>query len=196
MGGDLIRAEKYVLELEAADEFFGAKARDLILPDDTDRVEFWQNMLNNNQNKTGINEAFGKAYLNKNNVEEAKKCFENEIRLNPDKNILYIDVGRYYIMQAMYNRDKIDSLSSYINDAFDVYLNSKPEPINPLKAFAISKQAMIKFRTGDKEAGEKLQKEAASYDSNYSRAFGIPSQILFDPIDKISDAHVYFSRPF
>ncbi|MBU4486292.1 MAG: tetratricopeptide repeat protein [Candidatus Delongbacteria bacterium] len=196
MGGDSIRAEKYVLELESADIVLGAKARDLILPDDADRVEFWQKILKNNQNKTGINEALGKAYLYEDNVEEAKKCFENEIRLDPNKNILYVDIGRYYLMQAMQNRNKIDSLSTYVIDAFEVYLNSKPEPINSMKAFALGNQAMIKFQSSDKEGGKVLQQKAESYDPNYSKAFGTPSKLLFDQPDKVSDAHSYFSRPF
>jgi hypothetical protein len=55
---------------------------------------------------------------------------------------------------------------------------------------------MIKFRTGDKENGSKLQEEAKILDPNYSKAFGTPGQILFDPPDEISRVHAYFSRPF
>lgn len=96
----------------------------------------------------------------------------------------------------MQNPTKIDSLAPFIEGPFETYLNSKPEPVNPLKAFVIGNLANIKFRTGDKENGNNLQEEAMTLDPNYSKAFATPSQILFDSPDKISRVHVYFSRPF
>jgi len=107
-----------------------------------------------------------------------------------------MDLGRKNIMQVMRNPDKLDSLSIQIINTFETYLNSKPEPINPLKAFALSKMAMVKFRTGNQDEGKKLSLRAKEYDVYYSKAFAIPSQILFVPPDKISRTHNYFFRPF
>ena len=42
MGGDPSIAEKYVQELEAADIAIGAKAREIVLPEDADYIEFWK----------------------------------------------------------------------------------------------------------------------------------------------------------
>jgi tetratricopeptide (TPR) repeat protein len=196
MGGDSAKAEKYVQELAKADVVFGAKARNIVMPENAGHVEFWQKIKENQIDNADVHEALGKTYLSNDNVEEAIKCFEKAISLNSMKNILYVDLGRYYMMQAMQNPEKGDSLATLIENAFETYINSQPEPINPFKAFVIGKLAMIKFRTDDKEAGNKLHEEAMTLDPYYSKAFGTPPQILFDPPDEISHFHGYFFRPF
>lgn len=196
MGGDSAKAEKYVRELEEADVVFGAKAREIVMPEDANYIEFWQKIEEMQMDNANVHEAMGKAYLYKDNIVEATKYFEKAINLNSKKNILYVDLGRYYLMQAMQNPAKIDSITPLIENAFEIYLNSQPEPINPLKAFVIGTLAMIKFRTGDEEGGNRLNEEATILDPYFSKAFGTPSQILFDPPDEISRVHGYFFRPF
>lgn len=196
MGGDSLKADTYAKQLEKIDEMYGAKARELLLPEDVDRIEFWKKIKENHANDADVHEALGKAYLYKNNIDEASKCFEKAISLDSTKNNLHVDIGRYYLMQAMQNRVQLDSVAYLIENAFEIYLNSKPEPINPLKAFVIGKLASVKFRIGDKENGNKLQVEANTLDPNYSKAFATPSQILFNSPDAISRVHVYFTRPF
>jgi len=196
MGGDPSIAEKYVQELETADVVYGAKAREIIMPENADYTGFWKKIAENQINNADVYEALGKTYLYKENIEEATKVFEKAISLNSEKNILYVDLGRYYLMQAMQNPKSLDSLAPQIQKEFEVYLKSQPEPIIPLKAYVIGQLAMIKQRTGDKEGGNKLIDEAKALDPNYSKAFGIPSQILLDPPDKISRVHTFFFRPF
>jgi tetratricopeptide (TPR) repeat protein len=196
MGGDSAKAEKYVRELEEADVVFGAKAREIVMLEYSTYVAFWQKIKESQMDNADVHEALGKAYLYNDNVEEAIKCFDKAMSLNSNKNILYVDLGRYYMMQAMQDPEMITSVAPLIESAFETYLNSQPEPIDPLKAFVIGKLAMIKSQTGDKEGGNKLYEEAMALDPYFSKAFGTPSQILFDPPDKVSRAHVYFFRPF
>jgi len=196
MGGDSDEAEKYVRELEKADFEFGAKAREILMPEEANHVVFWKNIKKDQMNNDVILEALGRAYLNTNNVEEAIKSFEKAKDLNPKKNILYVDLGRYYMMQAMQNPGKLNSVFPMIENSFESYLNSQPEPINPLKAFVLGQLAKIKFRMDDKESGNKYHEKATALDPNYSKAFGTPSQILFDPPYDISRVHGYFFRPF
>ncbi|MCK4816897.1 tetratricopeptide repeat protein, partial [bacterium] len=174
----------------------GAKAREIVMPEGADYIEFWQKIEETQMDNDDVHEALGKAYLYNDNVEEAIKCFEKAISLDSKKNILHVDLGRYYMMQAMQNPEMLNSVAPLIENAFETYLNSQPEPINPLKAFVISKLAMIKFHTGDEEGGNKLHKEAMTLDPYHLKAFGTPSQILFDPPDEISRVHGYFFRPF
>lgn len=196
MGGDSAKAEKYVRDLEDTDVVFGAKAREIVMSEDANYIEFWQKIKEKQMDNANIHEALGKAYLYSDNIEEATKYFVKAISLNSNKNILYVDLGRYYLMQAMQNPAQLDSLTSLIKNAFETYLNSQPEPINPLKAFVISKLAMIKFRTGDEEGGNRLNEEAMILDPYFSKVFGIPPQILFDSPNEISHFHGYFFRPF
>jgi len=196
MGGDSVKAEKYTQELEKADVVFGAKAREIVMPEEANYIEFWQKIEQKHKDNADVHEALGRVYLYNENIEEATKCFEKAISLNARKNILYVDLGRYYMMQAMQNPAKLDSLAPLVKNTFETYLNSQPEPINPLKAFVIGTLAKIKFRMGDKENGNKLHKEAMTLDPNYSKGFGTPCQILFDPPGEISRVHAYFFRPF
>ena len=196
MGGDSAKAEKYSQELEGEDVVFGAKAREIVMPEDANYIEFWQKIEEEQMDNANVHEALGKAYLYNDNIEEATKCFEKAISLNSKKNILYVDLGRYFLMQAMQNPVKLDSLTPLINKAFETYLNSQPEPINPLKAFVIGTLAMIKFRTGDEEGGNKLYEEAMILDPYFSKTFGTPPYILFDSPNEISHFHGYFFRPF
>jgi tetratricopeptide (TPR) repeat protein len=196
MGGDSAKAEKYSQELEEADVMFGAKAREIVMPEEANYIEFWQKIKEKQMDNANVYEALGKAYLYNDNIEEATKCFEKAISLNSKKNILYVDLGRYFLMQAMQNPVKLDSLATLIEEAFEIYLNSQPEPINPLKAFVISKLAMIQYRTGDSDEGNRLRDVAKSLDPYYSVAFGTPPEILFNPPDEISSYHGYFFRPF
>lgn len=196
MGGDSVKAEKYTGELEKADVVFGAKAHEIVMPEEADYIEFWQKIEQKHKDNADVYEALGRVYLFKENIEQASKYFKKAISLSAEKNILYVDLGRYYMMQAMQNPAKLDSLALLIKNTFEAYLKSQPEPINPLKAFVIGTLAKIKFRKGDKETGDKLHKEAMSLDPNYSKGFGIPCQILFDPPGEISRVHAYFFRPF
>ena len=91
MGGDSVKAEKYVRELEEADVVFGAKAREIVMPENANYVAFWQKIKENQMDNADVHEALGRAYLHNDNVEEATKCFEKAIRLNTKKKILYVD---------------------------------------------------------------------------------------------------------
>lgn len=195
-GGDREIAQTYTQELEEADVVFGAKARELLMPDNSDFIMFWQNVKVNNAANAEIYEALGKAYLRNDKPDLAKGWFDQAVSLNPNYQVLYIDLGNYYLMQAMQNIKPLKSVSAKIENALTRYLNSEPKPIAPLKAYAIGKLAMIKLRTGDAKAGNELVGVARCIDPNYSKAFGIPSQILFDRPDKISHAFTYFFRPF
>ena len=196
VGGDSVKAEQYARELEKADVVFGAKAMEIVMPEDANYIEFWQKVLENQKDNADLQEALGRAYLHKQNEEEAKKCFDKAKNLDPKKNILYLELGRYHMMQAMQNQAKLDSLFPLIEDSFETFLNSQPEPINPMKAFVLGQLAKMKFRMDDKESGNKYHEKAKALDSYYSKAFGTPSQILFDPPNEISRVHGYFFRPF
>jgi len=72
---------------------------------------------------TKVNEVLGRVYLRHKNIEEATKCFEKAISLNAKKNILYVDLGRYYMMQAMQNLAKLDSLAPLIKNKNVIFYN-------------------------------------------------------------------------
>lgn len=197
IGGDSAKAEKYTQELEKADVVFGAKARAILMPHDANPIEFWQKIVAKEMDNADAHEALGRVYLLKENPEEATQCFEKAISLNPRKNILYIELGRYYSMLGMTKPAEYDSFAPQIENAFETFLKSKPEPSNPLKAYAIGYLAFVKGHMGDKEAEQELCKEGKALDTAFSmpQGIGAPHYNLFIPPDEIPHFG-YLSRPF
>ncbi len=48
-GGDKSKAEQYAKKLEGMDEVFGAKARWILMPEDANRVDYWQKVMKNHE---------------------------------------------------------------------------------------------------------------------------------------------------
>ncbi|RLD77807.1 MAG: hypothetical protein DRJ10_11325, partial [Bacteroidetes bacterium] len=174
----------------------GAKARGIIMNEDDDKIAFWKSINKKLPENTDVYEALGRSYLHKEKVEEAKKCFRKAMALNPEKSTLHLELGRYYMMQAMRNEKVLDSIAPLIEEEFNKYLDQKPEPNNPMQAWVISNLARIKYRTGNKKSGGKLMAKAKKLDPFYSKAFAVPSQSLFSPPGKIVRGHSYYFRPF
>jgi tetratricopeptide (TPR) repeat protein len=96
MGGDKSKAEQYAKKLEEMDEIFGAKARAILLPEEADYVGYWQKVLKKHEGNAEVLRELGRAYLFKDQVEEGVKCFEEAVRIDPEHNILFLDVARYH----------------------------------------------------------------------------------------------------
>jgi hypothetical protein len=107
-----------------------------------------------------------------------------------------LDLGRYYLMMAMQNPDILDSVGPIIKTHFENYLNSTPEPCNPMKAWTYSKMAMIDNYSGNTQSAERNSSTASQLDPFHSPAFGKPSALLFAaPSEKVHEQSYYFS-PF
>jgi tetratricopeptide (TPR) repeat protein len=195
-GGDPAKAEKYTKELEKADAVLGAQAREMMLPEDTDLVAFWQKVLEDNPGNADVLERLGKAYLYEDKDEQGIQYIKQAIRLNPEKNILHLDIARYYMYQAMRDMNKLETLAPKMDEAYMAYIVSKPKPIPSMLAYAKGSLGRIKSHTGDKELANKLGNEAKLLDPSFSKATGIPDQNLFIPPEQIPHGFVYFTRPF
>ena len=196
MGGDSIKAEKYAQELESEDLVYGAKAREILMPEDADYIAYWTNLNKEHNDNAELIEALGRIYLFENDPEKAWENFDKALRLDESKNYLYIEMGRFYTMQAMQGQISVDSAVPLIVAEYDNYLESQPEPCNPMKAWTKGQMAMLNFRTGNEDSGNALLDEAKELDPYFSRAFGFPDQILFVPPDATSYSFSYLSRPF
>ena len=196
MGGNTEKAEQYTLDLEKQDLVCGAKAREIIMLEDADYVAYWTELIDNNRKNAELYESLGKVYLFANEPVNARANFKKAMKMDYSKSYLYLDMGRYYTMQAMQGQITIDSAVTLITAEYDKYLSSKSEPINPMKAWTKGQLAMLKFRTGDEDGGKLLMEEAKAMDPYFSMAFGTPHPILFVPIDVVSQKFQYLSRPF
>jgi len=196
-GGDKSKAEQYAKQLEALDEVFGAKARSILLPEEVDRVDYWQKVLKKHEGNVDVIEELGKAYLRADKVDDAVSCFEKAIEIDPKKASLFLDLSIYHTFRAMRAGDDKELLQTCAisgDAAVARYIES--EPIQPMLAYAIGVRAKYKFFSGDKEQGQALFKEAEALDPYFSKATGAPHPYLFIPPGEISQNHRYLMRPF
>jgi tetratricopeptide (TPR) repeat protein len=195
-GGDKSKAEQYARKLEAKDKVFGAKAKSILLPEDANRVDYWQNALKQNEGNADVLEELGKAYLMANNVDNAVSCFEKAIAIKPEKSFLFLDLSIYHTFSAMRAGNDSELLHKAITSgdaAVTRYLDSKP--VLPMQAYALGVQYKFKSRLAGKEQAEKILKKAEALDYYFSKALGIPNPDLFIPPDEISHNHRYLFRP-
>lgn len=196
MGGDKAKAEKYAKELEETDLVAGAKAREILMPEDADYVDFWGKIINQAPDNPDAFQAMGRIYLFMEDIENATKYYQQAIDLDPTKNVLYLDLGRYYLMMAMQNPTILDSVAPLIEEQFNKYLNFNPKPIRPMRAWTFNQLAMINKHLGDEEAFEKLKQIAEDLDPYRSFAFGKPGMVTYCPPDVIVHEQGYYLSPF
>jgi len=194
-GGDKSKAEHYAKQLEEKDEIFGAKAKSILLPEEADRVEYWQNVLKEHKGNADVLVELGRAHLYKDEVEEGVSCFKQAMTIDPQRSILLLDIGRYHLYKAMRDEKLMDQELPLAQEAFNKYLSSEPTT-PPLEAYTLELLAKIKWGMGDNEAVAQLRERARTIDPYHSKASGVPSPELFVPPGQISYNHRYLFRPF
>lgn len=194
LGGNRKKAEEYIYQLEKEDVIYAARAKELIMPWDADRVAFWEEIPDNYKANAEVLAGLGKAYMYNNNIDECRSYFNRTVETDPEKDILYLDFARYLMMNSReengFNQDKL----SLAFDEFSNYLDMKP--IRPLQAFSYSLMARIKQMMGDPAEAENLLKQAEDTDPYFSTAFGNPPLVLFTPPTEVAYYHGSFFRPF
>jgi len=195
-GGDKSKAEQYAKKLEKLDEVYGAKARWILMPEDANRVEYWQKVMKNHQGNTDVLEEMGKAYLDADNVNDAVLCFEKAIKIDPEKSFLFMDLSIYHTWAALCAKDTSELRQRAIaagDAAVTRYLDSKP--VLPMRAYALGVQYKYKAHSGHKEQADELLKKAKELDPYFSKATGAPHPDLFIAVDEIPHSHRYLFRP-
>ena len=193
MGGDKAKAEEYAQKLEEMDEIFGAKARVILLPEETDIVDYWQKVLEKHERNAEVLKDLGRAYFIEDRAEEGTKCFEEAVQIDPDQNVLILDLARYYGM-TMRDETKREAAGAMAEKMYKKYLDS--EPIPPLKAFALRQLAILKRIMGDEEETKALWEEVDTIDPFVSKASGVPYPGLFIPPGEIYRGHRHLFYPF
>ncbi len=196
MGGDKTKAEKYAQMLEKQDKFYGARARLVMMPEGTNMIEYWKNYISKNGESPEALNALAAAALLNDDLETAKESFTKAMTIDKSQNIRLLDLARFHMMKVMQNRDaaaeELPKAKAYI----DQYLASKPEPIRPLKAYALGMKINIERFLGNNAEAEKAMNDASTLDSHFSRAFGIPSLAQFEPPTIPDHQFVSFFSPF
>ncbi len=196
MGGDKTKAETYTQKLEKQDKFFGAKARLVMMPEGTNMIEYWKNYISKNGESPEALNVLGSAALLNDDLETAKESFIKAMTIDKSQNIRLLDLARFHMMKVMQNRDagteELPKSKAYIEQ----YLGSIPEPIIPLKAYALGMKINIERFLGNNAEAEKAMNDASALDPHFSRAFGIPLLSQFEPPTKPDHQFVSFFSPF
>jgi len=198
LAGEKEKAEMHTSYLEEKDLYFGMLAREAMLPENASPIDYWKEKRNDHMNDTRIAIKLGKAYLLDGNIEEARPLLMSAINEDPKYNILYLQIARYHMYQAMWDQGKAEEELPLSKAAIKQYLESEPEPIAPLRAWAIGKLAMFNRFSGDMEEFNRLNKEANALDPSFSKASGLPGLDLYVPPGEIyrSSDYTSFLRPF
>lgn len=196
MGGSKTKAEEYTQQLEKMDKFFGAKARLVMMPEKTDMVKYWKDYISENGEDCKSLKELGVASLYNDDIETSKISFEKAIALDKSQNIRLLDLSRYHMMKVMQNRDLANDELPKSKVYIQQYLDSAPEPIAPLKAYAMGMLVKIEMFSGNQEEGQKLMTAAKELDPYFSRATGIPSLALFEPPNKLDLQFMSFFSPY
>ncbi len=191
MGGDSAKAAGYAEKLATMDGYYGAKAKAVLATQGSDLVKFWEDLMTLGGEKPDYLMEAGKACLFAENPEKAEQYFNKAIQADPSKNIAILDLARYHIFKVMQNDSLAGSELPLAKRYLEKYLNTKPEPVIPLKAYATGWLGQAEMFLGNQAEAEKRIEEAKAMDPYFSRAAGIPTLLLFDPPDQIS--HHYFS---
>lgn len=197
-GADKSKSAAYAAQLKAVDDIYAAKAKSILSPESCG-VEFWKALLSKSQpENTEVLEELGKAHLRENEVDQAVKCFERAIELDPEKTYLFLDLSIYHTFRAMQARNSDKELFQESLQAGDAaitrYLNSKP--IHPMEAYALGVKSKYKSAGGDQEQAQQLIKRAKALDPYFSKATGAPDPHQFIPTTEVSQKHRYLLRPF
>jgi len=193
MGGDPVKAKIYAEQLAQKDMLYGAKAQELLLPENADRVKYWNDVLSKNPGHAEILELLGKAYLYQDNLEQGERFIGEALNINPQNNSLILDFARFFIMRSWQDTTQAKIFLPKADILISRYLNTNP--INPMAAFALNMLAGIKQQMGLIDDAKVLQIKANALDPNVSKAFGLPPGLLFNKPDEMSQYHGYFFRP-
>ncbi|MCK9399477.1 MAG: hypothetical protein M0Q51_05715 [Bacteroidales bacterium] len=196
MGGDSAKAAAYAEKLGKADSYFGAKAKAALAPENTDLVKFWKDLLVLDGKNPELFMETGRACLYTDDLINAENYFNEAIKSDPSKNILILDLARYHMMNVMQNKDLAGTELPIAKTFIEKYLKVTPEPVVPLKSYAMGLLMRVEMFLGNQAEAEKLMEEAKSLDPYFSRASGIPTLLLFDPPDQISHHYFSFFSPF
>jgi tetratricopeptide (TPR) repeat protein len=196
VGGNREKAEKYAQQLENADVISAAKAKEILLSEDADFEKFWVEIVKDNPGNADAVQALGRIFLFNENIEEARKQYLKAMELDPSKNDLYIDLARYYMMMAMQNPSALDSIKPIIEEQFNNFLKSVPEPLKPMKAWVYATLSMISRHSGNMEEAEQYMERAKEMDPFFSPSYGKPSMVLFSPPDEVVHEQGYYLSPF
>jgi len=196
MGGDKEKAGVLASDLNHKDKIWGAMANARLMADNTDFVSYWQNVTKEAGNDAQASEELGRAYLLQSDTENGTKYFLEAINADITKRYLYMNLVRYHVMLSQQNPDLKSVHLEEAERLVNIYLQSVPALVGPVKAYAYGALGMIRMFGGDNAGSNEYRQMAASIDPYYSRGSGNPSEMLYGLPDEVKIHYSSFLMPF
>ena len=196
MGGNREKAGIEASALKNNDKIWGAMADARLMPDNADFVSYWQNVAKEAGNDVQVSEELGRAYLLQSDTENGTKYFLEAIHADITKRYLYMNLVRYHVMLSQQNPDLKPAHLEEAERLVNLYLQSVPALVAPVKAYAYGALGMIRMFGGDNSGSNEYKQMAASTDPYYSRGSGNPSEMLYSRPDEVKIHYSSFLMPF
>jgi tetratricopeptide (TPR) repeat protein len=196
MGGNKEKAMDCVNEMNDRNMLFGAMASARLLPDTANQVIYWQKVGKEAGMNATVLEELGRAYLMKSDTENGTKYFVEAILADKSRRYLYMRLARYHLMGSQQDPGNKDMHLEKAMQMVNNYLISVPALIPPQVAYANGFMSLIRMLAGDDKGRNEYQELAASLDPFYSRATGMPSEMLYCRPGEVKIQYESFFNPF
>ena len=196
MGGNKEKAMACVTEMNNRNMLFGAMAGARLLPDTANHIFYWQKVGKEAGMNAQVLEELGRAYLLNSDADNGTKYFLEAIQADNSRRYLYMHLARYHLMMSQEDPGNKEMHLEKSMLMVNNYLQSVPALIPPQKAYANGFMALIRMLAGDDKGRNEYQESASAIDPFYSRATGMPSEMLYCRPDEVKIQYESFFNPF
>jgi tetratricopeptide (TPR) repeat protein len=171
-GGGRDEAEKLVKQAEALDAIVGAKARCMLLGRRAKQQQrdVWEKEVAKQPNSAGAHEGLGRALLLLGDTDKAIRHLDKALTLDPARRVILVDLASHYFFAKEYHE---------VERTAKRYLDFKPGPAVPMRAYGTFMVARIHKVQGHHERAEELLVQARKIDPHLWQTVGHPPELLF-----------------
>ncbi len=171
-GGSRSEAEKQTKKLKALDATAGVKARCKMLGRQAlqQQRDLWEKAIAKQANSPTAHEGLGRVCLRLDDTDKAVVHLDKALKLDPHRSVILLHLARHYVMDKQPDKAEL---------TIERYLNFKPAPPVPLRAYGTFVAARIHKMQQRDERADDLLAQAMKLDPHLWQTFGEPPEVLF-----------------
>ncbi len=196
MGGNREKANSLAEDIGKKDKIFGALANARLQPENADMVAYWQGVEQNTPMGVQGIEEMGRAYLLKSDSENGTKYFLEAIKQDPSRRSLYMNLARFHLMSTQQDQANKETHLQEAEKLVNLFLTSQPELPAPFVAYGNGFLSLIKMVGGDQAGSDSFRAKAEAIDPFYSRATGLPAEMIYCRPEDVKIQYSSFFMPF
>jgi tetratricopeptide (TPR) repeat protein len=196
MGGNREKANSLAEDIGKKDKIFGALANARLQPENADLVAFWQGVEQNTPMGVQGIEEMGRAYLLKSDSENGTKYFLEAIKQDPARRSLYMNLARFHLMSTQQDQANKETHLQEAEKLVNLFLTSQPALPAPFVAYGNGFLSLIRMVGGDQAGSDSYKGKAEAIDPFYSRATGMPAEMIYCRPEDVKIQYSSFFMPF